>query len=83
MLIGDGGKDYFNRCWRTSRDGGGGRGVDDVVDYEAIDTTDTNHESITDVLKGAMTRIFEEVREGWREGLTEDVRGEMRPARGS
>ena len=55
MMIGKKGQLYFEECWSKDITAG-------AVDFEAVTTTNTSHESICDAQRGVLERIFDEVR---------------------
>jgi hypothetical protein len=55
MMIGKNGQSYFEACWGRDITGG-------AVDFEAITTTNTNHDSICGAQRGVLERIFVEAR---------------------
>lgn len=58
MMIGKGGKKYFEECWQQE-------GVSDAVDVKSKEWPDTNHETVSvEVNKGAMRGIFEDIKNG-------------------
>jgi len=63
MLIGEGGKEYFERCFR------GAHGIEEAVDYQSETVPETNHETVPSPTKGAIEKMFEDVKEGWEDGL--------------
>jgi len=77
MLIGPGGKTYFDACFTdtnpaptstSSGEIGADKGkprIDQYVKYESETVPGTNHETIVELLKGVVGRVFEEVVEGW------------------
>jgi hypothetical protein len=55
MMIGKGGKEYFDKCWTQD-------GVSDAVGYESTELPDTDHDSaLLDHEKGAVKHIFEKI----------------------
>ena len=86
MLIGPGGKTYFDACFTdidatptspsnstTSTRASTGEvradtskpRIDQSIRYESEVVPETNHETIVELLKGVVGRVFEEVVEGW------------------
>ncbi|GAB7338129.1 hypothetical protein MBLNU457_4485t1 [Dothideomycetes sp. NU457] len=63
MLIGEGGKEYFERCFR------GADGIEEVIDYQSETVPESNHDSAPSPVKGAIEKIFEDVKRGWEDGL--------------
>jgi len=63
MLIGEGGKGYFERCFR------GADGIEEAVDYQSETVPETNHETVTSLTKGAIEKMFEDVKKEWEDGL--------------
>lgn len=55
MMIGEMGKLYFEECWSAAEAGG-------MVEFEAITTDDTNHDSICGAQRGVLEKIFDEAR---------------------
>jgi hypothetical protein len=55
MMIGNGGKKYFDKCWTPQICG-------DVIGYESIQLEKTDHESIISPIHGVLSKIFEEAR---------------------
>lgn len=56
MLVGKGGQKYFNECWAQEN-------MSDGVQFESRELPGTDHETaVMDVKKGALGRIFDEVR---------------------
>ncbi|EME48563.1 hypothetical protein DOTSEDRAFT_67570 [Dothistroma septosporum NZE10] len=57
VLIGEGGKEYFRRCWAQGD-------VADVVDVQHLVWPETNHDSVSlDFQKGAIRSIFEQIKD--------------------
>lgn len=57
ILSGEGGQKYLDKCWKQD-------GVADGIDYESFVLAGTNHDStIFDFKRGALKRIFKEVKE--------------------
>lgn len=63
MLIGEGGKEYFERCFRSAND------IEEAVDYQSETVPETNHETVTSPVKGAIEKVFEDVKRDWEDGL--------------
>lgn len=56
MLIGEGGKKYFDECWKTPE-------VSKYVDFNSQTLSETNHETIiADFDKSALPAIFDEIK---------------------
>ncbi|CZT20438.1 uncharacterized protein RCC_06298 [Ramularia collo-cygni] len=54
-LIGKGGKEYFEKCWKQD-------GVGEVIETDSTEYPGTNHDSVLiDFNKGALKRIFEAI----------------------
>lgn len=63
MLIGDGGKVYFDSVLSDALGGGS------AIDYRSETVPKTNHDTIINAIKGPFATIFEEVKDGWDDGL--------------
>ena len=56
MMIGEGGRSYFEECWRTPE-------VARLVDFDSETLPGTNHDTVlADFNKSALPRIFEEIK---------------------
>lgn len=62
MMIGEGGRVYFDSLFEDEV-------VKASVLYMSEVIPDSNHESIVGAAKGAIEKVFEEVRAGWEDGL--------------
>lgn len=58
MIIGQGGRVYFDQCWQSI-------GVDKVVDYKSRVLPGSNHDSVAFARHDALVQVFDEVKEGW------------------
>jgi len=73
MLIGAGGKTYFDQCFAdaessssiATRTSTSKPRIDEFIKYESETVPGTNHETIVELLKGVVGRVFEEVVEAW------------------
>lgn len=55
IMIGKGGKDYFEKCWTQA-------GVEEAIDVSSTEYAGTNHDSVlVDFKRGALRGIFETV----------------------
>jgi len=64
MLIGDGGKVYFDAIFKEAC-----AGAEGVIAYGSETVPKTNHETIIDAIKGPLIKVFEDVKHGWEDGL--------------
>lgn len=62
MMIGDGGQTYFDSLF-------GNDNVKPHVSYTSEVIPDSNHESVVGASKGAIEKVFQEVKTGWEDGL--------------
>lgn len=68
VLIGEGGKEYFQKCWSQE-------GVAEVLDVQSSVWPETNHDFVAlDFKKGAIRPVFEEIRRLHDEALARTTR---------
>jgi len=66
MLIGDGGKVYFDSVFKDAE------AAEGLIEYASETVPKTNHETIVDAIKGPLIKVFEDVKRGWEDGLDYD-----------
>lgn len=64
MLIGEGGKVYFDEIFKEAA-----ARAEGVIDYVSETVPKTNHETLADAIKGPLVKVFEDVKREWEDGL--------------